>query len=153
MTKILSTVSVFLSITGIVLGTLSCEPTYQYDFYIENDSSQDITTLIQVQDKKDSYTTQTDTIRSNATKLIYTDESWGQVRNIAQPSDSVPAYTKIKSLKIAVKNSAQKDSIYYIQDPVDFSKWKHTGVLTGPGKSQYTFVVDTFIVHNGKVSN
>jgi Tfp pilus assembly protein PilE len=143
MIRFLSFAGIFLIITCIVFGILSCDPTYEYDFYVENTSARDITALIQVQDQKDHYTTQTDTLRSNTTKLVYTDESWGQTRNIAQPSDSVPAYTKIKSLKIAVK-----DSVCYQQDPVDFSKWQHTGILSGPGKSQYTFVVDSTVVHN-----
>jgi hypothetical protein len=142
MIKISRTVGMFLSIAGFIYITVSCDPTYEYDFYVENTSIRDITALTQVQDQKDQYTTQTDTIRSNTTKLVYTDESWGQTRNIAQPSDSVPAYTKIKSFKIAVK-----DSVCYQQDPVDFSKWQHSGVVSGPGKSQYTFVVDSTIVH------
>jgi len=141
-----SNLGILLSIACILFGVLSCDPSYEYDFYVENNSSRDLLAKIQVQAAKDQFTTQTDTIHAKSTKLVYTDESWGQVRNIAQPSDSVPAYTNIKSLALAVIDSAKKDSIYYRQDPVDYSKWQHSGVTSGPGKSTYTFVVDNTLI-------
>jgi len=147
MIRFLSFAGIFLIITCIIFGILSCDPMYEYDFYVQNTTSKNIISLIQTQDKKDHYVTDTIPIPSDSTVMIYKDESWGQVRNIAQPSDSVPAYTNLTSLQICVINSAQTDSVCYNQDPIDFSKWQHAGVLTGPGKSQYTFIVDSSIVH------
>jgi hypothetical protein len=145
MIKISIKIGIPLSLACLILGAISCDPTYQYDFYVENTTAKDVKAVILIKGQKDVFTFDTIAVPSNDTKLIYTDENWGQVRNIAQPSDSVPAYTNIGSFQITVETSALTDSVCYQQIPVDFSKWQHSGVLTGPGKSEYTFIVDSTI--------
>jgi hypothetical protein len=136
-----------LCILCSAVSLMTCDPSYEYDFYVQNTTLKNVTVIIQIQNQKDQYIPDTIPLPPDSTCEIYTDESWGQTRNIAQPSDSVPAYSNIRTFQIAVKNSAKIDSVCYQQDPINFALWQHTGVVSGPGKSMYTFVVDSTIVH------
>jgi hypothetical protein len=125
---------------------MTCDPSYEYDFYVQNATLKNVIVIAQTQNQNDQYVSDTIPLSSDSACLIYSDENWGQTANIAQPSDSVPAYYKIRLLQIAVKNSAGTDSVCYQQNPINFALWQHAGVVSGPGKSIYTFVVDSTIV-------
>ncbi len=142
-----------LCILCFAVSLMTCDPTYEYDFYVQNATLKNVVVIAQVQNQNDQYVFDTIPLSSDSACLIYSDENWGQTANIAQPSDSVPAYPKIRLLQIALKDSSigflqmsVKDSVCYQQDPVNFALWQHTGVVSGPGKSIYTFVVDSTIV-------
>jgi len=139
-------IGIALIVACFSLGTITCDSMYEYDFYVQNVSVRNIKAIVQIQTQQGRYAIDTFPIPPDSSALIYRDENWGQIRNIAAPSDSIPAYTNIGSLQISIKNSSQKDTVIYNQNPLNFSLWRQSGVVTGPGKSQYSFIVDSTII-------
>jgi hypothetical protein len=121
---------------------LTCDPMYQYDFYIHNELPLNIKATIQIKTGTNTHTTDTFFVQSDSVRLMYSDENWGTVRTISAPSDSVAAYTALDSLCIYVNDSL----LCLPQSPLDFSKWQHAGVDSGPGSSVYTFIVDSSVI-------
>lgn len=114
---------------------------YDYSFYIENALNMPLTAVITFNDGNNHFRPDTFAMAALCDTCVYIDQNWGTVRNIAAPSDSVAAYTAISQLSLYIN-----DTLRYSQKPVDFSLWQHSGVQSGPGKSQYTFVVDTVLI-------
>jgi hypothetical protein len=124
-----------------VIGLATCDPMYKYNFYVNNGLLMTIKTSICIKTGKNGAATDAFTIKSGNSTLLYTDENWGNVRAISKSTDSVSSYSTLDSLRVYIN-----DSLAYVQSPLDFSQWKHSGVDSGPGTSNYTFVVDTSVI-------
>lgn len=119
---------------------LQCDPGYEYNFYIQNNSSKHISGhfLNRGENSTDPrfYKHDSFDIITKAIKLIFHEAGLGTVSNLTQTPDTLKQYYCIDSLYIYVDTNLK-----YQQTPIDFTKWQHSGVLDGEGTSNYTFVV------------
>jgi hypothetical protein len=126
------------AIIVLVLVLLRCDffqgvfndefPYYEYNYYIQNKSSSDISVLFYSNEEHTFYGY---VISATDTLLIHHERGAGVVHDLSNDTN-----TFIYSLFVYANNTLK-----YQQTPIDLSKWTHSGVSDGWGTSNYTFIV------------